>query len=367
LINRLVFENLRHRKLRTLLSALSIGFQVTMVLAIVNLSEGTLKDYADRARGIGADIFVKPPNVSFTSMSTATMSLKLVDYYEQQPHVAAAVGTLTVPIPGGFFNSVSGIDYARFTQLTGPFRFEAGGPFNGDHDLIIDSWYAEKNNLRVGATVPLLGLKWRICGIASAPKLPHLMVPLPSLQDANSAARDKVNSIFIRLDNPANTAAVIAALKAVQSNYTFASIEELVSLYSIDNAPMLKPFIRVVIGLSIIVGFLVVWLTMYTTVLERTREIGILKALGASPAGVLNILLREALLLAVGGWIAGILLSLGANSIVNKYFNSGLNSMIVIRWWPIAAAIAIFASLLGALYPGLKAARQDAIEALSYE
>jgi putative ABC transport system permease protein len=367
LINRLVFENLRHRKLRTLLSALSIGFQVTMVLAIVGLSEGTLKDYADRARGINADIFVKPPGASFVSLSSATMSERLSDYYEQQPHVVAAVGSYTVPISGGFLNSVTGIDYDRFTRLSGHFKFLSGGPFRGPRDLIMDSWYADKYMKRVGDAIKLLGVDWHVCGIVESGKMQRLMVPLHSLQEVNSVPHDKVNSLFIRLDSPANTAAVIAALKAQQPDYTFASIAEVVSLYSIDNAPMLKPFIRVVIGLSIIVGFLVVWLTMYTTVLERTREIGILKALGASPAGILNILLREALLLAIGGWICGILLSVLANSLINKYFSSGLTSILVPGWWPRVAAIAIVASILGALYPGMKAARQDAIEALNYE
>ncbi len=115
-----------------------------------------------------------------------------------------------------------------------------------------------------------------------------------------------------------------------------------------------------------IVGFLVVFLSMYTAVLERTREIGILKALGASPGYIMEILLRETFLLAVAGAIAGILMSYGTQSIMHVFVPT-MPMVIVHSWWPWAALIALSGSMIGAIYPGLKAARQDAIEALSYD
>jgi putative ABC transport system permease protein len=130
---------------------------------------------------------------------------------------------------------------------------------------------------------------------------------------------------------------------------------------------MLKAFTVVVIALGVLVGFLMVLLSMYTAVLERTREIGVLKALGASPGYVLNILLRETVLLAVAGSILGILLSYVTRFTINDVIHGSLIQSIVYIWWLIAAAIAIVGAMLGAIYPGLKAARQDAIEALAYE
>jgi putative ABC transport system permease protein len=106
---------------------------------------------------------------------------------------------------------------------------------------------------------------------------------------------------------------------------------------------------------------------MYTAVLERTREIGVLKALGASPAYILNILIREAALIAIAGAILGILLSYGTRFVIHNLVPANLIQAIVPGWWPIAGAIAVGGALLGALYPGLKAARQDAIEALAYD
>jgi putative ABC transport system permease protein len=153
----------------------------------------------------------------------------------------------------------------------------------------------------------------------------------------------------------------------LKGNLRAISIEELASLYNISNFPQLKTFINVVIGLSVAIGFLVVFLSMYTAVLERTREIGILKALGAKPFTILNILIRETIVLAVIGSIIGILLSFAAKGLIMGLIPASLQVVDVPGWWPIASTIAIVGSLLGAVYPGIKGARQDAIEALAYD
>jgi putative ABC transport system permease protein len=106
---------------------------------------------------------------------------------------------------------------------------------------------------------------------------------------------------------------------------------------------------------------------MYTAVVERTREIGILKALGAKPNTILGILVREAVVLAIIGWVIGIAFTFAARGAIMATIPASLPVVNVPAWWPIAAAIALGGALLGAIYPGLRAARQDAIEALAYE
>jgi putative ABC transport system permease protein len=153
----------------------------------------------------------------------------------------------------------------------------------------------------------------------------------------------------------------------LKGNLRAVSIDELTSLYSVNSLPQLKTFINVVIGLSIVVGFLVVFLSMYTAVIERTREIGILKALGAKPSTILSLLIRETLVLAIFGSIIGIALAYAAQALIMGLIPFSLQVISVPDWWPIATLIAIIGSLLGAIYPGVKAAKQDAIEALAYD
>lgn len=366
MINRLVFENLKHRKLRTGLSALSIGFQVTMILTVTGLSRGMLQDSVNRAKGVGADIWIKPPGASAISLSGAFMPEKILEYFRGVPHVAQATGT-TIQLVGGI-STVSGIHYDQFVALSGPFKFREGGAFQSPDDVLVDRWYAEQQKLTVGSKLTLVNHEWRVCGIVEPGKLSRLFVPIARLQELTSSD-GKLSQVFLKVDDPGRTREVITYLKAQPGleGYAVYSIDEFVSLFSVNNVPGLKAFIYVIIGLSLIIGFLVVGLTMYTTVLERTREIGILKALGASPGDIVSILVRETTMLALAGWLAGLALSIAANWAINTFIRANLQSELTLDWWPIALGVSITASLLGALYPGLRAARQDAIEALSYE
>ena len=363
MINKLVVENLKHRPLRTLLSVVAISIQVTMVLTLVGLSDGMLDDMARRARGVGADIMVRAPSSSVMAFS-ANMPQKIMTVVEKEPHVVAVTGVLTQGTGG--FSYVTGIDLPQFNKLSGGFHFLEGGPFQHPDDVMIDSYYASEQKLHIGDPIKTLNRTWRVQGIYEAGTLTRIVVPLDTLQDL-TANNGKITMVYVKLDDSSRTKDVIAALRAKLKDYQIYSMEEYTSLFSVANVPMLKQFIWVVIGLGVLVGFLVVFLSMYTAVLERTREIGVLKALGASPGYVLNILLRETTLLALAGSALGILLSYVTRFAITSLVPGTLIQAIVPNWWPISAGIALAGALLGAIYPGLKAARQDAVEALSYE
>jgi putative ABC transport system permease protein len=100
--------------------------------------------------------------------------------------------------------------------------------------------------------------------------------------------------------------------------------------------------------------------------MERTREIGILKSLGAGKVYIVNVILRETLLIAVGGIILGIAVSYVARMVLHQKFQT-LPILITPEWLIRATVIAIIGSLLGAAYPALKASQKDPIEALAYE
>jgi putative ABC transport system permease protein len=129
---------------------------------------------------------------------------------------------------------------------------------------------------------------------------------------------------------------------------------------------MLSRFIDVVIGISMVIGFLVIFQSMYTAVMERTREIGILKSLGASKPYIVRVILRETLVLAVAGIIVGTLLSLLAAYLIRARLPT---TQVQFTWgWIMrAAVIAIVGAMIGALYPAYKAAQKDPMDALAYE
>jgi putative ABC transport system permease protein len=364
LLNKLILANLGHRPIRTLLSVLAIAVEVTMILTLVGVSHGTLDESAQRARGVGADIWFRPPGSAAIGLSTAPMSDKLPALLMQEPHVTFAMGTMVAPLSG--FDSITGLNLDDFRKLNGGFRYLQGGPLVNDNDILVDEYYAKQKHLAVGDTVNLLNHDWKVAGIVEGGKLARLCVKLSVLQRLTGNP-GHLSQIFLKVDDPKNAQTIVDALRAKYPGYQIYTMEEFTSMLSISNVGMLKSFIGVVIGVAVVVGFIVVFMAMYTAVLERTREIGILKAVGGSSALILNILFRETLLLALLGSVVGIALTYGTQWLMKHAVSGSLVQETVYDWWPISTGIAIAGALLGAIVPGVKAVKQDVTEALSYE
>jgi putative ABC transport system permease protein len=362
--NKLIISNLIHRPVRSALTVLAIAVEVAMILSLVGISYGTLDESARRARGVGADILVRPPGSSVIGLSTAPLSDKLLTLLLTVPHVTAGTGTLVQPLAG--LDTITGIDFEQFTAMSGGFRFLHGGPLKDEYDVIVDEFYAREHHVKVGDELPLINRRWKVVGIFESGKLARLCVKLSTLQSL-VGSEHHLSQIFLKVDDPRRASEVVQVLKAKLPDYPVYTIEEFTSLLTISSVGLLKNFIGVVIGIATIVGFIVVFMAMYTAVLERTRDIGILKALGADSLLIVDILFREAAALALVGSCVGILLTYCAQWIVNNVLPNSLKQETVYGWWPAAAGIAVFGALLGSILPAIKAAKKDPIEALAYE
>jgi putative ABC transport system permease protein len=173
--------------------------------------------------------------------------------------------------------------------------------------------------------------------------------------------------LYIKADDAANVATLVDELKNFRgmSTYVVQSMSEYLSTFTPEKIPMLSTFINIVIGISVTIGFIVIFQAMYAAVMERTREIGILKSLGASRMYIVNVILRETTVLAIGGIIAGIVASFAVSAIIRQ--RTTLPVHITSGWVLRAIIIAIVGAILGAIYPAFKAAQKDPIDALAYE
>jgi putative ABC transport system permease protein len=368
MMNRMIVGNLVHRPLRSLISVVAIALEVTMILLIVGLCLGMLQDGRARTAGIGADVLVMPPGSSFISaFSGAPVSIKVGGVLAKLPHVKSVAPVITQVSSAGSLEIIAGIDLPSYESMSTGFRYLAGGPFQAPYDVLVDDLFAKSKHAKVGDTIEILNNKFRICGIVERGKGARKFVPLTTLQDLN-VAKDKASIFYLKLDDPSNADAVVDEIKHVpgMERYVVNTMASYLAMMTTNNYPGLSTFLDIVVGISVVIGFIVIFQAMYTAVMERTREIGILKSMGASKLYIVNVVLRETGLLAIGGIVLGIVVSLTARVALAHKFPL-VQVVVDGRWIVYATFISIAGALAGALYPAFKAAQKDPIDALAYE
>lgn len=366
MMGELISRNLLHRPLRTLIGVAAVGVEVALVILIVGLTTGLLTETAKRIEGIGADIMLQPPAASiFLGFSGSPMPIKIGEKLSELKYVESVAPALLQFSSTGGVDVVYGIDLDSFRAVSGGFVFLEGHDMQGPDDLLVDDWAAKAKRLKVGDTYTLLNHDWHVAAIIEHGKGARLFVPLATLQDL-VGAHDKASIFLLKCTRPEHTEDVTNEIRHVLPGYTVRPLKDFLSLMTSTNIPGLQTFINAMIVLAISIGLLVIFLTMYTTVIERTRDIGVLKSLGADQSFIVRALLTESAALCLMGIGAGIGLSYAVRAGFLWKFPT-LSILITWGWMLRAGTIALLGALFGTSYPAWLASRKDAVEALSYD
>ncbi len=368
-MNKLVIANLIHRPMRSIISATAIAIEVVMIIAVAAIFLGQIDGQKIRTNGIGADMIVRPANASFiNAVGGAPVPAKNAEAFRKLPHVTVASPVIqNFSLGAGAPEIIYGIDYPSYNALR-PFTFLAGGPFQSPNDVIVDDVFAKTGaGFKVGDMIKIHDHPFRICGIVENGKGGRKMLTIDTLGEM-IGSDGKASLFFLKTDNPANQEAVrqeILHTRGLES-YQIQTMHEWMSLMTPDHIPGFNIALNVVTLIATLVGFLVIFLSMYTAILERTREIGILKSMGASKVTIVSMVLRESILMSV----VGIALGIGLIFAIHAYLGARYPTLffeITEQWIIRASIIAFLGAILGAAYPALMAASKDPIDALSYE
>jgi putative ABC transport system permease protein len=365
--NKIVISNLLHRPIRTAVSVLAVAIEVGMVMLVVGMTSGLVNESAKRVKGVGADLMVQPPSSSmFLALSSSPMPIKIGDHLRELPHVLAVAPVLVQFNSVGGINQIWGIEMESFNRVTGGFVYHgASGPLKNPYDILVDDVYAKANHSGVGKKITLFDHDFTIAGIVEHGKGTRLFIPLATSQELTSSP-NTASIFFVKCTDPGYTDDVIESIRQFLPKYKVLSITEFMSLFTTNNLPGLTAFITSLVGVAVGIGFLVIFLSMYTTITERTREIGILKSLGASKVYIIEGILRESTILCLIGILAGYGGTLLARKILLSAFPT-LTVELTVIWAFYAALLALAGSAFGAFYPALRAASLDPVDALAYE
>lgn len=374
----LVRANIFQRKTRAAITIIAVAIEVTAVLLIVGLTNGTLDEVAGRMQAVGADIFVQPVGSSpILGLSSLAMRDDYVGLLEEMDAVtgAAPIYVWSATIDGGAPVNTWGID-DRFARIGASLDIIAGRNLDlrsvgcvqpgatQPCEMVIDTRFAASNGLSVGDTVHMMDTVWSIVGVARAGVGARIYVPLPVLQELVGQL-GRVHAIFVKaadIDNMDELAAQIEAdFPALQTT----SLEDYAVALN-ENIGGLNIFRGAISGLAVSLSFLVILLAMYTSIIERTREIGILKALGGSKTYIVLTIMQESVLLSLLGVIGGY----GLGRLTGWILTTSYPTLVVqFTWdWTVyASMLGLLGGILGSFYPAVRAARQDPVRALREE
>jgi putative ABC transport system permease protein len=369
-MDNLVLSNIAHRPARTFVTILGVAVGILLVIFTVGLAHGVLRERGRREASVGAEIMVRASgSMGFSGQQPFAIPVAHADELARIAGVRAAVplGQATASSESGFgVRLVDGIDFASYSRLAGTHINEGRAIERGDEAMVDPVWIeqSKKNpDARVGGTVKLFERPFRIVGVFEPPGGGRIKIPLATMQD-QLGSEGRVSSILVACTNPAEQEAVAARIHAAFPDDQIIFTRDLSELYA-TGVPALNVFISVIVAIAAAISVLVILLAMYTTVTERTRQIGILKSLGMSNTKIAWVIEQEAIAVSVLGVALGLALTLAARFALMRV--STLSVEIEPRWIIFSLLIGLVGGTIGALYPAMRAARQDAVEALSYE
>lgn len=366
-MDNLVLSNMTHRPARTFVSILGVAVGVLLVAFTVGLAHGVLRERGRRESEVGAEIMMRAAGSTGFGAQRFAMPVSRAAEVAAIPGVRGAcpAAQTTDTSDSGFgVRVVDGVDFDCYSRLSGLHVVE-GSPLGRGDEVIVDSFWKEQRKAKVGDAVKLLGRDFKIVGVYEPPGGARTKIPLSTMQEnAGVENGEFCTTILVSVNNPAEQEAVAERIHNAFPEDQIIFTRDLPEMYA-SSVPALDVFINVVVGVAAVISMLVILLAMYTTVTERTRQIGVLKSLGMSNAGVAWVIEQEALAVSVLGVLLGVVLTLAARFVVMR--TTTLTVDIEPKWLAVSLAIGLLGGTLGALYPALRAARQDPVDALSYE
>ena len=361
-------QSLWQRSSRTLLTFAAIGLTVGTIMAMEAILRGVMAEMTEIGVGADAQVILRQADVADTSLSA--VDERIGDIVAALPQVENVSGMLMyaalLPDNAGFF-VLQG--YAPQEYAIRRFEVVEGGPISGNHQVLLGRMMADALHKTVGETIDVAGHRYRVVGIFESGIGWEELGGVVSLREAQAFAGRprKVTLYLVKVKDPQQAAGVVE-----QINRDMPGVHAALAGEFAETLPDMKnadAFMTALSFLTILVGGVGVLNTMLMAVHERTREIGVLRAVGWGRRRVLGMILKESVLLAMLGGLTGIGFALALVWALNRV--PMLGGLLAPSWqWDVfarAILVALLLGLIGGLYPAFRATRMQPVEALRYE
>jgi len=364
----MAIQGLWQRSIRSWLTLSAVSLTVGAIMAIDSIVNGFLKSFTDMAFGTQAEVMLRQADVADTTLSS--IDERVGDQIAAMPQVRSINGAvftgMILPDNGAMF-VLQGYEPEGFAIRR--FKIVEGQTLTANRQILLGRLMANSMKKVVGDSLELSGIRFKIVGIYESNVSWEQMGGVTTLRDAqNFVGRPrKVSMYAIKLEDPSQAPAVVE-----QVNTRFPGVYAALSGEFASEMPDMKSsnaMLNAISVLAILVGGVGVLNTMLMSVLERTREIGVMRALGWRRWGVMGLILREALLVGLLGGLIGVPIAFGLTGLMR--WNGTLGSWVDPVWtadvFLRAIGVALLLGVMGGLYPAYRATRLSPVEALRYE
>jgi ABC-type lipoprotein release transport system permease subunit len=359
-------RGLWRRRMRTVLTLLGISVGIAAIVALGALAEGMAYAMTEMWRASQMDLFAIEAGVdSDFSAIDQRVGARIAAW----PGVEAVSGSIMTAANADKMPMMLVFGYHPREIAIRHFRIIEGQPLMARHQVIIGKRAAEQMGVTVGDTLRLMNSSFRIVGIFETGVSFEEIGAVIGLREVQTLVGKphQVQFYGVKLRDPAQAEAMRDELQAAFPDVDFSLTAE--AIESVSDMRVLREMVAQISFLAVFIGGVGMLNTMLMSVLERTREVGVLRALGWRRAHVLGMILQESLLLGVVGGVGGILMGLGLGSLLRLV--PGTYGSIDLIYTPQlfvqAVVVALIAGALGGLYPAWRATRMRPVEALRYE
>jgi putative ABC transport system permease protein len=372
----LAIKNILRQKTRTILTVVGIVIGIAAVIALGSISEGMNAMMNQEMQFLGGTIMVSGQGSSSIMFGSGDSAISKYDLqnFEDFSGVKQVVPYIMkmgqIQIGQGSPVEIIGIkpedaDYfkSKGTNLDSGRAIETGDTYQA----LIGYKYAEDNGLGIGDSVEVKKDSYEVVGIIEKTDTNmdnSIILPLETMM--NTYGTENYQSAFIIPEDLSKIQDLADDMKSSFDDFSFTTSNDIIKQMSriID---MIRFFTIGISSIAAIVGGLGVMNTMIMSVLERKREIGIMKAIGATRKYILTEILLESVIISLIGGIIGLLIG-GVGSYSLRYVSSGLTeAKVTIQLAVGGLSFAVFLGLIGGFYPAWSAAKLDPIEAIRYE